>query len=80
MGTILTALVIIYCIVAVFILIEKKSHAMSSNDQQGLKQDDTGWTDACEKGHRLSNFATGLSDTPTSKIPCRPLEKIIPHI
>ena len=75
MGTILTALTIIYCIVAIFIMIEKKNRAMSSNVQQELKQDDTDWIDACEKGHRLSNFATGLSDTPTSKIPCRPLEK-----
>jgi len=75
MATLITIAVATYCIILIFLMIEKKIHAVSYNDQEELNQDDVGWIDVCEKGHRLSNFAAGLSDTPTSKIPCCPLEK-----
>jgi hypothetical protein len=75
MGTILATLIIIYCIVAVFTMIEKKSHAKPPPEKKGPDQDDNTWIDSYEDGHKWLNFASGLSDTPSSEIPCRPLDK-----
>jgi hypothetical protein len=75
MGTILTALIIIYCIVAVFIMIEKKSHAKPASERRGPDQDDLEWLDECDEDYKWFDFVSGLSDTPSSEIPCRPLNK-----
>ena len=75
METILTALIIIYCIVVVFIMIEKKSQALPASEKKAPEPDDNAWIDSYEEGHKWLNFASGLSDTPSSEIPCRPLDK-----
>jgi hypothetical protein len=75
MATLITIAVATYCIVVVFIMIEKKIHAIPASKNKESEQDNNAWIDSYEQGHKWLNFASGLSDTPSSEIPCRPLDK-----
>ena len=75
MTTLITITLAIYCIILIFLVIERKIHAIPASKNKESEQDDNAWIDSFEQGHKWLNFASGLSDTPSSKIPCRPLDK-----
>ncbi len=71
METIITAIIVIYCIIVLFIMIEKKIDAMPKPQTEVPIEDD--WEDDFDSG--WFDFAAGLTDMPSSTLPCRPLEK-----
>lgn len=74
METIITAIIVIYCIIVLFIMIEKKIDAMPHPQSKELTKDDE-WIDVAEEEHKFLNFAIDLSDTPACETPCRPIKK-----
>ncbi|MFZ5571304.1 MAG: hypothetical protein ACOZF0_12920 [Thermodesulfobacteriota bacterium] len=75
MGTIVTVLIVIYFIVVLFIMIEKKIDSLPRSRPEGSDENPSARIDAYKKRRQWVNFAAGLSDTPSSKIPCRPLDE-----
>ena len=71
MGTIITAILIIYCIIVFVIMIDKKIDAMPHLQ----KKEEPEWIKVRREGHKWLNFSSGLSDTPSSELPSRPLKK-----
>ena len=75
METILTILTTFYIITVLILIIQKKIDAKSNLRKEDANLDKNAWEEDYEDGYRWMNFASGLSDTPTSKFPNRPLKK-----
>lgn len=75
MATLITIAVATYCIVVVFIMMEKKFGTKTPPEKRGLEQGNLDWIDENDEDYKWFDFASGLSDTPSSETPCRPLDK-----
>lgn len=75
MGTIFSIIIGLYCIVVLFIVLEKRLDKKPSSTSDAEGHINSEWLQANEEGHKWLNFASGLSDTPSSELSCRPLKK-----
>ena len=75
MKTLFTICAIAYLVIVSFIMLSRKMNENTVDLSKESNENDCNWIKDNNDRHKWMNFASGLSDTPSSEIPNRLIKK-----